>query len=1153
MHGLVLILDLWSGIGGLIFSALALGIRCVVLSAEADPDLRAAKAKIFPNLVEIDQVEQVNADILRRVIGRRDFSAILVGGGSPCQGNSFLNTRRRGLADERSQQPRFLRDLADELKTEFPEIPVFTFLENVASSPADVIDEYSTLFETPPLMIDAANWGWTRRRRLFWLSGPLGGPVALGAVPPEGFELDICAHPPTLTKVDGKPWPAQLRFGGGFDVIFDKNAVCQGTADPLHTFSREFPHPTDRVSKVSEGARNRFLQDDRRFPPSAYEEHSLLWFQGRWRQPSPNERAAIMGVPAAALQAITPDRPQSDRIAKLNSVIGNGFHIPSVMLALFILFQLGEGTRVTMVPAPLGDVHLQLLNARVRGTIFDDYLVERSPGIRSATEIFQDMMAMFEPMALPTGVVQECIENLQDICLAPFQAYWVYLRYRGHTEEEAPPVWAAQRQRGLACAALGHQRAAGNTSKGIDHLLPPGLGRDQHIQAALEMSGPFSNDIPLDPDMEFAIDAVATFGPFVHAWRDRRLLLLQDLRRALEPLERALGAHRSAPAVAVAADRPVAFMAFVTALLRWPDRAQPAAYLTGFRVVGEIEPTGVFRGIPGTDVTSINEDFFGDPAVQALDEIIASRPPKDHALILAETELEISKGFCGPLKTARQLNGEMGVGKWRPIHRFVVHQGDKHRLIDDGRRGEQNMWSSMAETILTIGVDFPAQVGGALLRRLSAINENVAMPIFDFDAMCDLHLSIADLPDAFRGLPVAVQDQRATVVAIYVEKLQGWRFTVMQGCPFGLGSVVVNFNRYPALLVATARRMLGLLHGAYFDDNVLIEPALLSGTGHRCLLELLHLFGTPPKPSKTFDASSQRVFLGASVSFVQTAADRAVVIAPRESTRTQVQLDLEAAIETQHLSSAQAAKVRGRSGWLASNSVGRVGRLGHAVLKRLQYSEHRGRLSPADVEALAFHLHVVQHVPPRRIQTWPVQAQRPLVMYSDAEYTPGQLPRIGFVLFLDPPHKPVGATLVLPQALIDTWQARKTQIYPAEAIAVPIALAIFARHTRGRDVTAFCDNAAAVSTLIRGSSTSGDVLKMAEVTTLLCLDLHTRLWVDWVDSESNPADGLSRLGLADDWTRAQGWICREIQAQALDLSGGPFDACARLQHWALRA
>ena len=141
--------------------------------------------------------------------------------------------------------------------------------------------------------------------------------------------------------------------------------------------------------------------------------------------------------------------------------------------------------------------------------------------------------------------------------------------------------------------------------------------------------------------------------------------------------------------------------------------------------------------------------------------------------------------------------------------------------------------------------------------------------------------------------------------------------------------------------------------------------------------------------------------------------------------------------------------------------------------------------------------------------------------------------------------------MVRPKALVDTWLSRRTQIYPAEAIAVPIALAVFSRHTCGRDVTAFCDNAAAVSSLIRGSSTSEDVLKMGEVTALLSLDLGLRLWIDWVDSDSNPSDGLSRAGLADAWTGSQGWVCREFQAQDLELSGGPFDACAKLKHWAL--
>ena len=51
----------------------------------------------------------------------------------------------------------------------------------------------------------------------------------------------------------------------------------------------------------------------------------------------------------------------------------------------------------------------------------------------------------------------------------------------------------------------------------------------------------------------------------------------------------------------------------------------------------------------------------------------------------------------------------------------------------------------------------------------------------------------------------------------------------MHGCPFGLGSVVLTFNRFPALMVAATRRLLFVMHGAYFDDNVTVD---LAGSGH---------------------------------------------------------------------------------------------------------------------------------------------------------------------------------------------------------------------------------------------------------------------------------------------------------------------------------
>ena len=112
-HGLILLVDLWAGIGGLPLALLALGVRCIVLSAESDPELRQAKRSIFPNIVEIEDVAMVTGKMLHKVISRRSFAAIVIGGGSPCQGNSSLNIHRRGLEDPRSQQPRHLQFLQE--------------------------------------------------------------------------------------------------------------------------------------------------------------------------------------------------------------------------------------------------------------------------------------------------------------------------------------------------------------------------------------------------------------------------------------------------------------------------------------------------------------------------------------------------------------------------------------------------------------------------------------------------------------------------------------------------------------------------------------------------------------------------------------------------------------------------------------------------------------------------------------------------------------------------------------------------------------------------------------------------------------------------------------------------------------------------------
>ena len=82
----------------------------------------------------------------------------------------------------------------------------------------------------------------------------------------------------------------------------------------------------------------------------------------------------------------------------------------------------------------------------------------------------------------------------------------------------------------------------------------------------------------------------------------------------------------------------------------------------------------------------------------------------------------------------------------------------------------------------------------------------------------------------------------------------------------------------------------------------------------------------------------------------------------------------------------------------------------------------------------------------------------------------------------------------------------------------------------GRDVLCFVDNEAACSALVRGSSSSHDVEMLVQAFHVSLASLSAHAWIEWIDSKSNPSDGLSRTGLQDEWTRARTeWLPSEAK------------------------
>ena len=188
-----------------------------------------------------------------------------------------------------------------------------------------------------------------------------------------------------------KPLPPQVFWDDHFMPVLQPQLVTHSEGKgAMHTFTREFYHPVDRVPESSPAAAERFYADCRRFPPGAYEEHSLLWAGHQWQQPSPAERCQLMCLPPAVVAPARGD--QVKRVQIQNSFIGNGFHIPCVVALLAMLPSILEAK----MAANLSLREEQQLQERLRHTVWEPGRLQAMPGLLSATELCQDLQRQFE-------------------------------------------------------------------------------------------------------------------------------------------------------------------------------------------------------------------------------------------------------------------------------------------------------------------------------------------------------------------------------------------------------------------------------------------------------------------------------------------------------------------------------------------------------------------------------------------------------------------------------------------------------------------------------------------------------------------------------------------------------------------------------------
>ena len=91
---------------------------------------------------------------------------------------------------------------------------------------------------------------------------------------------------------------------------------------------------------------------------------------------------------------------------------------------------------------------------------------------------------------------------------------------------------------------------------------------------------------------------------------------------------------------------------------------------------------------------------------------------------------------------------------------------------------------------------------------------------------------------------------------------------------------------------------------------------------------------------------------------------------------------------------------------------------------------------------------------------------------------------------------------------------RKTQIIPLELLAALGVLVTYADILRGKEIIFFIDNQSVCAILTKGISRSRDIQILATSWHLFAKEIGCHIWIEWVPTDSNPADILSRDGIA---------------------------------------
>ena len=601
----------------------------------------------------------------------------------------------------------------------------------------------------------------------------------------------------------------------------------------------------------------------------------------------------------------------------------------------------------------------------------------------------------------------------------------------------------------------------------------------------------------------------------------------------------------------IAATVNTVYMAACIDANEWLDTTLVQSFIYGFKVVGNIDDSLVYRPIPALTVTiaearltqfkhnarAWNERLMTRlRAKSTADSVTAA---KDLA-VAQKSAKELSKAvIVGPYlsigaihEAMVQLHPHLPPNEVYPalLERFGVEQKGDVRAIDNGRSNGANKATNMAETVTT-----PSFFYVAIVARAYAVAADTNPPP-------PMTTTLLDLSMAYRTIPSA--QPWYTTVAFYNPITKHPELYWLPGHNFGLKSAVVNFNRYPELVCIIARAQYAVVCEHYYDDFIIPDLQLGENTAQHAIEQLVlslgpgeprdprrgHISSPEIDPKKTKEHNTKNTVLGiiADVGNVQHGTVSFDASADRI---TSVLKTFRDAFVANQLLPHEASSIRGKLFFVLSAAYAMVGRAATLTLVQRQYRDKAPFAFQDGSElhhSLLFFEALLPNLPRLVVPLVP-DTTPPLLVYTDASFwlsrkrrrletCSSELPRqtyngaLGVVVF-DPVDQTVRFAEAEPpwRILLSSWQRdKKTYIAELETLAGVAAYSTYPDLFAGRKVNHFIDNTVALSALVHGYSGKPDLAKPVNIFYLQTLSLRTSVYFEYVPSKANIADLPSR-------------------------------------------